>query len=77
MTKGGSYIDGEKLCDATLGDLALGADNHISVRIGIKAGARHVGGVNPFGCKFGNHPQDLVMRVEYAFRQGERAHKLK
>jgi len=77
VTKEGSYIDGEKLRDVTLGDLALGADNHISVRIGIKAGARHVGGVNLFGRKFGNHAQDLVMRVEYAFRQGERAYKLK
>ena len=73
----GACVGEEKLSSVTLNDLQLGANNHISVRLGIKAGARHVGGVNLFGRKFGNHPQDLLMRTRYAFREGERPYRLK
>jgi predicted transcriptional regulator len=77
VTSKGSYIDGEKLLTTTLDDLNLGANNHISVRLGIKADAQNVGGINLFGRKFGNYPQDLMMRTQYAFREGERPYKLK
>jgi predicted transcriptional regulator len=77
VTQKGSYIDGEKLLNVTLEDLSLSANNHISVRIGIKADAHNVGGINLFGRKFGNYPQDLMMRIQYAFREGERPYKLK
>jgi predicted transcriptional regulator len=77
VTHNGSYIDGEKLRAITLGDLKLGANNHVSVRIGIKSDAKNIGGINLFGRKFGNYPQDLVMRIQYAFREGERPYKLK
>lgn len=66
---GGTVIDGEDLSAVTIDALALGANNHIAVRIGVKADARHVGGINLFGRKFGNYPQDIVMRLEYAFAQ--------
>jgi len=69
VTDGGTVIDGEDLSAVTIDALALGANNHIAVRIGVKADARHVGGINLFGRKFGNYPQDIVMRLEYAFAQ--------
>lgn len=77
VTAEGSYLDDQKLSQTTLGELALGADNHISVRFGSQAGAQHVGGVNLFGRKFGNYEQDLLMRVRYAFGEGERPYELK
>jgi predicted transcriptional regulator len=77
VTRKGSYIDGEKLLAVTLDDLNLGANNHVLVRLGIKSEARNVGGINLFGRKFGNYPQDLMMRIQYAFREGERPYKLK
>ncbi len=77
VTAEGSYLDDQKLSQITLGELDLGADNHISVRLGSQTGARHVGGVNLFGRKFGNYEQDLLMRVRYAFREGERPYELK
>ncbi len=77
VTRKGSYVDGERLSSVTLHDLDLAAHNHITVRIGVKPDARNVGGVNLFGRKFGNHPQDLLMRVQYAFREGERPYRLK
>jgi predicted transcriptional regulator len=69
VTDAGTVIDGEDLSTVTIDALALGANNHIAVRIGVKADARHVGGINLFGRKFGNYPQDIVMRLEYAFAQ--------
>ncbi len=77
VTHRGSYIDGEKLLPVTLDDLKLGANNHVAVRLGIKSDAQNVGGINLFGRKFGNYPQDLLMRIQYAFREGERPYKLK
>jgi predicted transcriptional regulator len=77
VTRKGSFIDGEKLLPITLDDLKLSANNHIPVRIGIKSDAKNVGGINLFGRKFGNYPQDLMMRIQYAFREGERPYKLK
>lgn len=73
----GSSVGDEPLSNVTLSDLQVGATNHISVRLGIKPGARHVGGMNLFGRKFGNHPQDLLMRTRYRFREGERPYRLK
>jgi predicted transcriptional regulator len=63
----GSVIDGESLSAVSIGDLQLEASSHIAVRIGVKPDARHVGGINLFGRKFGNYPQDIIMRLEYAF----------
>jgi predicted transcriptional regulator len=51
--------------------------NGVEVRLGVKADARNVGGLNLFGRKFGNYGQDILMRTKYAFRAGERAYELK
>ena len=61
----GSMIDGSRLSLTALRDLNLDAANFIKVRLGIKADARHKGGLNLFGRKFGNYPQDIVMRVQH------------
>lgn len=65
VTPQGSLVDGLKASDVTLDDLKLTAHPYISVRIGVKPDARHVGGVNIFGAKFGNYPQDIVLRLRY------------
>ena len=67
VTSQGSMIDGVALLPITLEQLNLGGSNHIKVRIGIKDDARHQGGINLFGRRFGNYPQDLVMRIAYEF----------
>ncbi|WP_394788144.1 ArsR/SmtB family transcription factor [Rhodoferax sp.] len=67
VTAQGSMIDGVALLPVTLEALNLGSSNHIKVRIGIKDDARHQGGLNLFGRRFGNYPQDLVMRIAYEF----------
>lgn len=63
----GSYVDGFQISGVNLGNLDLIAHDHIAVRIGVKAEARNVGGLNIFGRKFGNYPQDILLRVQYRY----------
>lgn len=65
VTERGSFIDGIWLSAITCADLDLMSHRFISVRIGVKEDARHVGGINLFGRRFGNYEQDIVLRVEY------------
>jgi predicted transcriptional regulator len=66
----GAMIDGVALGPVTIADLNLAQANHIRVRIGIKEDARNRGGLNLFGRKFGNYPQDIVMRLGFDFPSG-------
>ncbi|HWN45392.1 MAG TPA: hypothetical protein VNW71_24410 [Thermoanaerobaculia bacterium] len=60
----GSFLDGDPLSAVTIDDLATSAD--FQIRLGVKEDALHVGGLNLFGRSFGDHPQDLALRFEYA-----------
>lgn len=59
----GSFIDGHPLSSVTISDLDIEATSAIRVRVGVKADAQHVGGVNLFGSSFGNYPQDMTLRI--------------
>lgn len=61
----GTYLDGEKVSDMGISAYHLADGPYISVRIGIKEDAEHVGGVNVFGSSFGDYPQDLIMKLKY------------
>ena len=71
ITGRGSQLDGHVLSALTLDELALDGQKTITVRLGVKEDALHVGGINLFGRGFGNYPQDLMLRLEY--RPGRRA----
>ena len=75
VTETGTLIDGMTLSGVTIADLRLAQSNHIKVRLAVKADARHRGGLNLFGRRFGNYPQDIVMRIAYDFpeQNGARA----
>jgi predicted transcriptional regulator len=60
-----SFIDGHHLSRLTVRDLAINKQRVITVRLGVKSDALHVGGINIFGRTFGNYPQDLALRIEY------------
>ncbi|MFN8527139.1 MAG: helix-turn-helix domain-containing protein [Anaerolineae bacterium] len=57
-----TFIDGVRISDVTIGDLNIAARPFISLRIGVK-NVGVPGGVNLFGAKFGNYPQDILMRM--------------
>jgi predicted transcriptional regulator len=61
----GGWVDGIRVSDVRLGDLAVADTPYLTVRIGVREDARHVGGLNLFGRGFGNYPQDLVVRLKY------------
>ena len=61
----GTFIDGNKISDVDIEALRLAERDFVSVRIGVKADAHHVGGINIFGRGYGNYPQDIVMNINY------------
>lgn len=63
-------VDGMRVSGVTIRDLKLNDFPFILVRIGIKPDAEHIGGLNLFGSRFGNYPQDLILRIGY--RPGSR-----
>lgn len=63
VTASGTFLDGAKISDCSLGDLELGDHRSIRVRIGVKDDARHPGGMNIFGRGFGNHDQEITLRL--------------
>lgn len=63
VTTEGCFIDGQRISDVRLADLDLDSHHSIRLRIGIADDARHPGGINIFGKGFGNHDQDIVMRL--------------
>jgi len=65
VNENGSQVDGMAISKVKIADLKLNQARFISVRLGIKPDAEHVGGLNLFGSRFGNYPQDLVLRVVY------------
>lgn len=58
-------IDGVKLSNANIDDLALEDSPFITLRIGIKPDAINPGGLTIFGKDFGNYPQDITISLYY------------
>ncbi len=66
VTDEGSFVDGVRVSDVTLDELALPEHHSIRVRIGVKDDAAHPGGMNIFGRGFGNYDQGLVLRLHFS-----------
>jgi predicted transcriptional regulator len=65
VTDEGSFVDGVRVSNACLSDLALTEHHSVKVRIGVKDDAAHVGGLNIFGKGFGNYDQAIVLRLYF------------
>lgn len=63
LTEEGSYIDEVKVNNTTIKEYHLSEKEFISVRIGIKEDAEHIGGVNLFGDCFGDYAQNIKMKI--------------
>jgi predicted transcriptional regulator len=63
ITGDGTYLDGERTSDVTLDQLHLAEHHSIRLRVGIDEHAEHPGGINIFGKGFGNHDQDIILRL--------------
>lgn len=47
----------------SINDIDFSKENFIELKIGIKPGALHKGGINIFGKNFGDHKQAIIMRI--------------
>lgn len=63
IKKDGSYINGEKVSSVKLEDLKLTKQDFIIFRVGVKENAKNRGGINIFGKKFGDYPQDIILTI--------------
>lgn len=59
----GSYCNDVKMSSLSLKSLDLLSLPYISIHIGVKSDVGIQGGMNLFGKKFGNYPQDLIMKI--------------
>jgi predicted transcriptional regulator len=60
----GTFVDGVRISDVTIGDLNLNGHHSIRLRIAVHEDAKHPGGLNIFGRGFGNYDQDIVLRLK-------------
>ncbi|WP_373230674.1 ArsR/SmtB family transcription factor [Cohnella sp.] len=67
IRKDGTYIDGIRLSDTRLEDLAIHYGEDILFRISVFETARNCGGVTLFGKGFGNYDQDIQVNLTYSF----------
>lgn len=66
LDRNGVYLDETpQSTKKTVADFGLNDAPYIKLKIGIKEDAKHVGGLNLFGKKFGDFNQSIVMNVGY------------
>jgi predicted transcriptional regulator len=63
VTESGTFVDGVKISPVSLKNLGLEEHRSIRLRVGVREGAKHPGGINIFGRGFGNYNQDIVLRM--------------
>jgi Predicted transcriptional regulator len=63
ISRNGTSVNDVQISSVSLDQLGLDMHHGIRMRIGIDEHARHPGGLNIFGRGFGNHDQDIVMRL--------------
>lgn len=67
IAEDGVWFDGEQVDNTvTLGKVLAPEKKSLTFRFGNKEGCAHKGGINIFGSKFGDHPQDILMTAFYS-----------
>ena len=59
-------VNYETISSVAIADLHLEKARYITLRIGIKEDAKHIGGLNLFGRHFGNYPQAISLQALYS-----------
>lgn len=63
VTEEGVQLDGIRIGDVAIDDLRLNDMPYFTLRIGVHSDAENVGGMNLFGCKFGDFAQDILVQI--------------
>ena len=59
------YLDETPVNTQNIAKLKMQEGDYITFRIGVKKDAKHQGGLNLFGERFGDYAQGLVYAVDY------------
>jgi len=66
VTREGSFVDGQRISGVTVNDLGIDGDcKVIEITLGNRPDAAYPHGLNIFGRKFGNYPQDIILSLQY------------
>ncbi len=65
VTDEGTLLNQERLSDVTLSQLNIQKEKYVTMRIGVKDTSEHIGGINIFGERFGDFPQNIIMKIGY------------
>ena len=65
----GTFIDGGKISDVSIGALRLKANDTIALRISVPETAANIGGCTLFGKGFGNYNQDIKVRALFTEKE--------
>lgn len=68
----GSYIDGCRISNITLGDIGLDYKSNIHLRIAVTDNSSNKRGLTIYGRSFGNYGQDLLSRVLYTVHEDDK-----
>ncbi|MNC34775.1 hypothetical protein D3C75_832290 [compost metagenome] len=64
----------EKVSDVNLSQLNLTQSPKIRLRIGVNPESIHQGGVNLFGRSFGDHAQEIMMKLSFIRDEEDQNH---
>ncbi len=67
-------LDMEKVSDVSLSQLNLTQSPKIRLRIGVNPESIHQGGVNLFGRSFGDHAQEIMMKLSFTRDEEDQNH---
>lgn len=68
----GSFIDGCRISNITLGDIGLDYKSNIHLRIAVTDNPSNKRGLTIYGRSFGNYGQDLLSRVLYTVHEDDK-----
>jgi predicted transcriptional regulator len=72
VNESGTFIDGSKISEVTLKDLAITHGPSLSFRLSAPEKAKNQGGLTIFGRSFGNYHQDIRVRMHYRETSGRK-----
>lgn len=63
VDRNGTTLNGKSLSEVTINALKIEEKPYISLKIGVKPDAKNMGGMNLFGEKMGDYPQDIIVKL--------------
>ena len=63
VNRAGTFLDGQLISQVTVDQLDICGGDYFTLRIGVHEDARYVGGLNLFGQKFGDFPQNIMIQI--------------